>query len=131
MVRLREAYFLAIKEEKYVIKDNQLAAIFFGTGDENFSYLKEISGVEMSARGADIYIRGQEESVAQVLRLIEDLMDIVVSEGQLNINDISYMDKLLKKGDRPGYQDIVSGTLITNARGKAIKAKTVGQKRYV
>lgn len=122
---------MAIKEEKYVIKDNQLAAIFFGTGDENFSYLKEISGVEMSARGADIYIRGQEESVAQVLRLIEDLMDIVVSEGQLNINDISYMDKLLKKGDRPGYQDIVSGTLITNARGKAIKAKTVGQKRYV
>src|SRR5665647_2129400 len=52
MVRLREAYFLAIKEEKYVIKDNQLA-------------------------------------------------------------------------------DIFSGTLITNARGKAIKAKTVGQKRYV
>lgn len=131
MVRLREAHFLAIKEEKYVIKDNQLAAIFFGAGDENFIYLKEISGVEMSARGADIYIRGQENSVAQVMRLIEDLMDIVVSEGQLNINDISYMDKLLKKGDRPGYQDIVSGTLITNARGKAIKAKTVGQKRYV
>jgi len=58
-------------------------------------------------------------------------MDVVESEGQLNLNDIGYMDKLLKKGDRPGYKDIVSGTLVTTSRGKAIKARTIGQKRYV
>jgi phosphate starvation-inducible PhoH-like protein len=122
---------LAVKESRYVIKDNQQAAIFFGTGDENFRYLQELSGVEISARGADIYVRGQEEQVAHSLQLIADLMEIVESEGQLNINDIGYLDKLLKKGDRPGYQDIVSGTLISTSRGKAIKARTVGQKRYI
>jgi len=123
--------FLAVKESKYVIKDNQQAAIFFGTGDENFRYLQEISGVEMSARGADIYIQGQEEKVDHSLQLIAELMEIVECEGQLNINDISYMDKMLKKGDRPGYQQIVSGTLVSTFRGKAIKARTMGQKRYV
>ena len=122
---------MAVKESKYVIKDNQQAAIFFGTGDENFRYLQEISGVEMSARGADIYVQGQEEKVDHSLQLIAELMEIVECEGQLNINDISYMDKMLKKGDRPGYQQIVSGTLVSTFRGKAIKARTMGQKRYV
>lgn len=121
---------MAEKESKYAIKNNQHAAIFFGAGDENFRYLKEISGAEMSARGADIYVRGPEEQVDYTMQLISDLMEMVEREGQLNINDIGYVDKLLKKGERPGYQAIVSGTLITTARGKAIKARTMGQKRY-
>ncbi len=122
---------MAEKESKYAIKNNQQAAIFFGAGDENFRYLQEISGADLSARGADVYVRGNEEQVDYAIQLIEDLMEIVDSEGQLNQNDIGYVDKLLKKGERPGYKAIVSGTLITTARGKAIKAKTMGQKRYV
>lgn len=122
---------MAFKESKYTITDNQQAAIFFGNGDENFHYLQEISDADMSARGADIYVSGQAEQVDQTLQLIADLMDVVESEGQLNLNDIGYLDKLLKKGDRPGYKDIVSGTMVTTSRGKAIKARTLGQKRYV
>lgn len=122
---------MAFKESKYTIKDNQQAAIFFGSGDENFHYLQEILDVDISARGADIYVSGSAEQVDHTLQLIADLMDVVESEGQLNPNDIGYLDKLLKKGDRPGYKDIVSGTLVTTSRGKAIKARTIGQKRYV
>ncbi|NMC28050.1 MAG: PhoH family protein [Syntrophomonadaceae bacterium] len=122
---------MAFKESKYTIKDNQQAAIFFGSGDENFHYLQEISDAELSARGADIYVSGPAEQVDHTMQLIADLMDVVESEGQLNLNDIGYLDKLLKKGDRPGYKDIVSGTLVTTSRGKAIKARTIGQKRYV
>jgi len=54
---------LAFKESKYTIKDNQQAAIFFGSGDENFHYLQEISDVDISARGADIYVAGPAELV--------------------------------------------------------------------
>ena len=68
---------MAEKESKYSIRNNQHAAIFFGTGDENFRYLKEISGADMSARGADIYVRGPEEQVDYTLQLVADLMEIV------------------------------------------------------
>ncbi|PKM76574.1 MAG: phosphate starvation-inducible protein PhoH [Firmicutes bacterium HGW-Firmicutes-15] len=122
---------MAVKESKVEIKDNQKAAVLFGAGDDNFRYLQGICDAEISARGADIYIRGEEEQVNYAAQLIQDLMVIVEAEGFLNINDITYMDKLLKKGDRPGYQDIVSGTLLTTFHGKAIKARTMGQKRYV
>lgn len=122
---------MTVKESKYVIKSNQQAAVLFGAGDENLRYLQEISDAEMSARGADIYIRGEEKAVELAVQLISELMEIVENEGQLTINDISYVDNLLKKGQRPGHQAIVSGTLITTPRGKAIKARTIGQKRYV
>ncbi len=118
-------------ENKIEIFDNQQAAVFFGAGDENFRYLKSICAADISARGGDINIRGEEEQVNYAYNLINSLLDIVKNEGNLNLNDINYINNLLQKGDKPRYQDIVSGTILTTARGKAVKARTMGQKKYV
>lgn len=122
---------MADKETRVSIGDNQLAAIFFGSGDENFRYLRTIVEADVSARGSDVYIKGSEEAVDHVYELLQSLLEVAESERQLTINDINYMNSLLKRGDRPRHQDIVSGTLLNTARGKAIKAKTLGQKRYI
>jgi len=122
---------LARKEAKISIDDNEKAISLFGTNDENFKYLKSICSAEMSSRGADIFISGEEEHVNAACELLYGLIDIVENEGQITINDINYINGLMKKGDKIRHQDIVSGTLLTTVRGKAIKAKTLGQKRYV
>jgi len=122
---------LTDKETRISIGDNSLAAILFGTGDENFRYLRSISAAEISARGSDVYIKGNEEDVNFAADLINSLLDIVENEHQLTVNDINYMFNLLKRGDHSRHKDIVSGTLLNTVRGKAIKAKTLGQKRYV
>jgi phosphate starvation-inducible PhoH-like protein len=122
---------LSEKETRITIADNKQAAVFFGTGDENFKYLRSLSNAEIMARGNDICIKGEEEDARNAYDLINSLLDIVEHEGQLGINDINYLNNLIKKGDRPGHRDIVYGTILTTARGKAIKAKTIGQKRYV
>lgn len=122
---------MADKETKVSINDNGLAAIVFGTGDENFRYLREIAGADISARGADIYIKGPEEEVNYAYDLLTSLIDVAHSEKQLTINDINYMNNLLKRGEKTRHQDIVSGILLSTYRGKTIKAKTIGQKRYV
>ena len=119
------------KGTKISIKDNQKAAVFFGTGDENFRYLKSICDVDLSARGSDIYIQGNEQQVQYASDLINSLVDIVEREGVLNPNNIRYMNGLLQKGDHIKYQDVVSGTILTTSKGKALKARTMGQKRYI
>jgi len=103
----------------------------FGAGDENFRYLRSISSADISARGSDIYIKGSEEDVNFAADLINSLLDVVENEHQLTVNDINYMFNLLKRGEHKRHIDIVSGTLLNTFRGKAIKAKTIGQKRYV
>jgi phosphate starvation-inducible PhoH-like protein len=123
---------LAEKEARISLKDNKEAAIFFGSGDDNFKYLRSICPADISARGADIYIKGNtEEEVNLCFDLVRSLIEIVESEEQLNISDINYMHNLLQQGKKTRHRDIVSGTIVTTVRGKGIKAKTLGQKRYV
>ena len=119
------------KESKISIGDNQKAAVFFGIGDENFKHLRSICNAEISARGAEIYVKGKEDDVNNTVQLLNQLIETIDNEGQLNINDINYMDNLLKRGQKTQYQDLVSGVILTTARGKPIKAKTIGQKRYI
>lgn len=121
----------AERETRIVITDNQKAAVFFGSGDENFRYLKNICPADISARGSSIYIKGNEKDLNYTFNLIHSLIDLVENEGMLNINDINYMDRLMKKGTQLKHQDIVSGTLLTTPQGKNIKARTLGQKRYI
>jgi len=122
---------LAEKEAKVVIPDNQQAAIFFGTGDENFRYLVNMCMAEIVARGSEITIRGDDKDVDYAVNLIHSLINIVENEENLNINDITYISNLLEKGDTPRHQDIVSGTILSTSRGKAVKARTLGQKKYI
>jgi len=122
---------LAEKESRIALSDNQQAAVFFGPGDENFRHLRSISPAEIYARGAELFIKGQEDDVKQSFDLIQNLLEVVDREQQLNINDIDYRYMLIKKGEKSRHQDIVSSPILNTARGKAIKAKTLGQKKYI
>jgi len=122
---------LSEKEARISIEDNQDAAIFFGAKDVNFRHLVNVCDADVSARGANIVIRGREEAVNEAFALIHSLLDIVRNEKQLTITDIEYMRDLLRRGEHPKHQDIVSGTILTTARGKTVKAKTIGQKKYL
>lgn len=122
---------MPLKESRISIGDNQDAAIFFGANDDNFKHLAELIDAEITARGGEINIRGEEKAVDEAFELIHSLLDVVKSEHQLAPSDINYALSLVRKGETMRFKELVSGTILTTARGKAIKAKTVGQKRYV
>ena len=119
------------KETWVNIPNNLDAAIFFGSNDENFKHLSQLCRAELSARGGNIHIRGEEDAVNEAEALIYALLDIIKNEKQLTPTDISYAADVTRKGLSLKHQDIVSGTILTTARGKSIKAKTLGQKKYV
>jgi phosphate starvation-inducible PhoH-like protein len=118
-------------ESRIEIDDNRVAAAFFGPQHANFKHLASLSEAELSARGGTIVVRGEPREVERSTALIHTLLDIARSEGQLTINDISYVRELLQRGQPVRHQDVVHGTVLTSARGKPIKAKTVGQKKYL
>ncbi|MEQ8174971.1 MAG: PhoH family protein [Syntrophomonadaceae bacterium] len=122
---------MAEKEAVVSIGDNLQAAVFFGSGDENFKHLKEVCQAELHARGGEVFIKGQEEDVNRALDIVNALLDIVEGEGQLKLSDINYVSGLVQQGNKAKHQDITGGVILSSARGKPIKAKTLGQKRYV
>lgn len=122
---------MAEQELKVSIGNNQNAAVFFGTGDENFKHLKEIVDAQIYSRGSDIFIRGEKEEVEEALELINSLIDMVENEGQLNINNINYLLTLIRRGDKSRHIDIMSNVILKTVKGKHIKAKTLGQRKYI
>ncbi|NLW90512.1 MAG: PhoH family protein [Syntrophomonadaceae bacterium] len=131
MNSLKGDKLLNTKEARVAIKDNSQAAVFFGASDENFNHLRSICQAELFARGSEIFVRGEEEEVDLIVGLLNNLIDFIESEGQLGINDINYLHNRLKKGDKPRHRENLAGPILTTIRGKAIKAKTLGQRRYV
>ncbi|MDR1616688.1 MAG: PhoH family protein [Syntrophomonadaceae bacterium] len=118
-------------ESKIVIADNDLAAIFFGNEDGNFRYLRSVVPAEIFARGGEITIKGDKNEVSFATNLVNRLIERVAVEHSLNINDINYITGLTEQGDKSRHQDIVSDTILNSAGGKPIKARTLGQKRYI
>ena len=114
-------------EARISIEDNLEAAIFFGAGDANFKYLVDTCDAEVIARGADILIRGEKDAVNRAVTLIKSVLEIVKSEKELTISDIEYVNELLRRGKKVNWQAVTRVPFLPR-RGKAIKAKTLGQK---
>ena len=64
------------KETRISIANNDIASAFFGTGDENFRYLRSLVPADISARGSEIYVKGAEAEVNQATELVNSLLDI-------------------------------------------------------
>ncbi|MGE5371652.1 MAG: PhoH family protein [Solirubrobacterales bacterium] len=122
---------MSVTEQKISIGDNLDAAIFFGANDENFKKMVDLLDAEVFARGGEISIRGDDKAVDEAVALVHSLLDVVKSERALTATDIQYAYSLVQKGERVRHSDLVSGPILTTTRGKAVKAKTLGQKRYV
>ncbi len=119
------------KEVRIVIANAIDSAIFFGSQDENFKHLLKISPVDLLARGGEIFVSGEQAGVEEMSALIDQLLDVVKTERHLTITDINYAHSLVKKGLAIKNRELVFGNIMTTSRGKSIKAKTLGQKKYV
>ncbi len=109
----------------------------FGTFDINAEQIEKAFGVRLFNRSlsdsgsAALTVSGaDEESVRKASDAVECLLRIIRSGGGINEQNIGYIIDMIKDGhddELRGFDDCIC---LTN-RAKPIKAKTVGQKRYV
>ena len=123
--------------EKIVFtKSNEATAALFGAFDINAKKIEDAFGVRIANRNGEsgegdaIVINGEEESVRLAARTFEFLKHMVGDGETLSDQSLEYVIGLVK--DNLDKEDASFGDVIciTN-RGKPIKAKTVGQKKYI
>jgi len=104
-----------------------------GKNDENLRFIAKHSPVKVVARGNELSFTGQEQDVINVEELFKQLIKLASKGNQINIPTINYAMKqlaVLTNDDRE-ISDILSEVISISARGKQIKAKTVGQYDYI
>lgn len=102
-----------------------------GVFDENLNVISAETGVEAYSDGTAIKIMGEEENVLTAEKVIEKLADIIRTGEKIDKSRLIYCIDLAKSGDIDGIEKIMSGVIAITSRGKQIKCKTVGQKKYV
>ena len=106
------------------------AVSLFGSFDENVKLIEEEYGVSIISRGTDLKVVGDEESVSKACRALKSLL-ILINKGEALTNqNVRYAISLVNEGNEDKLSAMSNDTICITSKGKPVKPKTLGQKKY-
>ena len=87
-------------------------------------------GVDVHVRGNELSLRGPSSDVAVVERLVDELLVVIDSGQSLTRDAVERSIAMLRARTAERPADVLTLNIISN-RGRTIRPKTLGQKRYV
>ena len=104
----------------------------FGSFDENIRLIEHEMGVTVVSRDSMLKVAGEDpEQVMYAVRAIESLMTLSSKGETINEQNVRYIIQLVRDGKEGEIHHLAGDVLCVTAKGKPIKAKTIGQKKYV
>ena len=103
----------------------------FGSFDENIKRIEEALGVSIVNRGTELKLTGEEEAVDKAVRTVNGLLALAAKGEQIDEQRVRYLITLVKEGNDELVSKIAKDVVCITAKGKPIKAKTVGQQQYM
>ena len=104
----------------------------FGTLDSNVDKLESAFNVRIINRGDSIRICGDDETaVVMTSRAITQLERLCTLNENFDENSLNYIVTMVKEQKEDELSALFSNCICLTNKGKPIKAKTVGQQRYV
>ena len=101
----------------------------FGELDENIERLTDAFDVDVFAMGTGVKVSGEEKDVEGTIRAI-DALEKLCKKQPLSSQTVNMVIGYAKAGKDFDIEDLM-GTVAITARGKIIRPKTLGQKKYV
>lgn len=120
-----------IKEANVKIQNMKDAILLFGNFDENIKLIEKEFNVNILNRSDDIKITGGNDGVEKSAEAITKLLEMIGKGEDVTAQSVIYVMELLKAGRKEDINDIYSDTICITAKGKPIRSKTSGQKKYI
>ncbi len=117
-------------EKKVDFDRLEQAVALFGSFDENVKLISKTYNVAITSRGGEIRIAGEPEEVDKASRVIESLLQMINRGEALNEQNIRYCMALVEEGAEEKLPALSGDCICITSRGKPVKPKTLGQKRY-
>ena len=124
--------------EKIVLtQSNEATSALFGPFDANIRLIEcafdvRIGNRNGNAEGGDcLVITGDDDGVDGAARVMEYLKRMTGDGEALSEQSVEYVISLIKDGSEDSSEDFSGDVICVTNRGKPIKAKTIGQKKYI
>lgn len=103
----------------------------FGSFDENIRLIESQYNVKIVSRGSELKISGDAENVSKATRAINGLLMLINRGEALSEQNIRYVLSLVNEGNEDKLSEMTGDCVCITAKGKPIKPKTLGQKKYL
>ncbi|MDD4890036.1 MAG: PhoH family protein [Phycisphaerae bacterium] len=111
------------------IADGHQRLALFGAADRNLRVIRDLLGVQVSARDGRIKLVGARTAVARAVEVIERLQDTLQTKPHLAISDIH--DAIADSSDAAKTAAQDPNRIEVYARGKDVQPRTEGQQAYI
>ena len=103
----------------------------FGSFDENIRRIEEALNVQIVNRGNELKVSGDEEMADKAVRTLEGLLALAAKGEIIDEQRVRYLITLVNEGNDAQVAQMAKDVVCITAKGKPIKAKTVGQQTYM
>ena len=113
------------------VEQTELLMAVFGAFDENIKLLEHELEVSVISRGQELKISGEPENVGVATRTIGALLAMAGRGEAIGTQTVQYVIGLAHENRESEVHTMSRDVLCITAKGKPVKAKTLGQKRYM
>src|SRR5690606_41292262 len=114
-----------------VLESGDESVQLLGKYDQHFALVESEFPVRLLPRGHELAIEGPPEAVEPVYRMFQVLLSHIRKGHILTGSEFEYALKLTRDGNGEALKELFSDLVLITHRGKRIKPKTFGQKRYL
>ncbi len=103
----------------------------FGSFDENIRLIEKSFDVAVINRGSEIKIGGEPDNVDKAVRVIQNLTGMVNAGQNIGEQEVRYVISQIEDGNDEELETLGQDCVCITSRGTPIRAKTLGQKKYI
>ena len=118
-------------EQCISIERMEEAINLFGLFDENIRIIEQELGVTVVNRESNLKISGDGEAVMWAVKAVQGLLSLSAKGEPINQQNVRYIIELVRAGNEGKIAQLAGDVVCVTAKGKPIKAKTLGQKKYI
>lgn len=113
------------------LQDPAEAVMLLGISDKNVKLIEAELKVQLITRGEQIQIIGEEKNVEEARQLMIQLLAVIRKGININLRDVSSAIEMSLNGTIEYFSSLYDEEIARNTKGKAIRAKTIGQREYI
>lgn len=107
------------------------ALSLFGTEDRNLKMMEEKLQLSIVTRGETVSVSGDIEALQLAEIVFMALLKVIRKGASISERDVVYAIELGKKGMLDQFEELYEQEITKNAKGKPIRVKTLGQRKYI
>ena len=107
------------------------AIALFGVNDAHLKVIERELNVSIVTRGETVHVSGAVETVALVEKILQQLLVVIRKSISISERDVAYAIQLAQQGKIAQFEELYEEEIFKTAKGKSIRVKTMGQRRYI